>query len=182
MSNTQILEDSELVKEILTGKLELFEEILNRYERQILVYTKRLLNGNQHDSEDATSETFFKCYKNIASYNESYKFSSWLYRIAHNTAVNIIRSKSNLFFFDTDSFWQIPNPTKDESPITKDELEKVLDSLKFEEKNILILFYLNEKSLREIGDILKITDNSVAQKLSRARKKAKEIITKQFAL
>jgi RNA polymerase sigma-70 factor, ECF subfamily len=170
------MEDSELVQKILSGNLDLFEEIVNRYERQILVYTKRILNNNQQDAEDTTAETFFKCYKNLASYNSQYKFSSWLYRIAHNNAVNLISSKSKLFYFDINDFWQIPSATKEELPLTKEELEKTLDKLKFDDKNVLVLFYLQEKSLREISDILKISENAVAKRLTRARERIRKLI------
>jgi RNA polymerase sigma-70 factor, ECF subfamily len=171
------MEDSELVKKILNGNLDLFEEIVSRYERQILVYTKRILNNNQQDAEDTTAETFFKCYKNLASYNSQYKFSSWLYRIAHNNAVNLISSKSKLFYFDINDFWQIPTPTKDELPLTKKELEKILNNLRFDDKNVLVLFYLQEKSLREISDIIKISENAVAKRLTRARERARKLIS-----
>lgn len=170
------MEDSEIVQKILSGNLDLFEEIVNRYERQILVYTKRILNNNQQDAEDTTAETFFKCYKNLASYKHEYKFSSWLYRIAHNNAVNLIQSKSKLFYFDINDFWQIPSVQKEQLPLTKAELEKILDKLKLNDKNILVLFYLQEKSLREISDILKIAENTVAQRLTRARERARKLI------
>jgi RNA polymerase sigma-70 factor, ECF subfamily len=170
------MEDSELVQKILKGNLDLFEEIVNRYERQILVYTKRILNNNQQDAEDTTAETFFKCYKNLASYNSQYKFSSWLYRIAHNNAVNLISSKSKLFYFDINDFWQISSATKAELPLNKEELEKILDKLKFDDKNVLVLFYLEEKSLREISDILKISENAVAKRLNRARDRTRKLI------
>jgi RNA polymerase sigma-70 factor, ECF subfamily len=170
------MEDTELVQKILQGDLDLFEEIVYRYERQILVYTKRILNNNQQDAEDTTAETFFKCFKNLASYNSQYKFSSWLYRIAHNNAVNLISSKSKLFYFDLNDFWQIPSKTKEELPLTKEELEKILNKLKFDDKNILVLFYLEEKSLREISDILKISENAVAKRLTRARERTRKLI------
>jgi RNA polymerase sigma factor (sigma-70 family) len=171
------MEDAEIVKKILEGDLTLFEEIVNRYETQILVYTKRILNNNQQDAEDTTAETFFKCYKNLASYNSEYKFSSWLYRIAHNNAVNLIHSKSKLFYIDINDFWQIPTNTKEELPLTKNELDKILDKLRFDDKNVLVLFYLQEKSLREISDILKISENAVAKRLTRARDRARKLIS-----
>jgi RNA polymerase sigma-70 factor, ECF subfamily len=169
------LTDQELVKLSLNGDLLAFEEIVNRYQQPLLRYTFRLLNNNWQDSEDAVSETFLKIYKYLNSYNDNWKFSSWLYRIAHNQAVNIIKSKSGLFFIDLDNF-RFTSQSKEESNLQKEELENVLQKLKIEDRNLLILFYIEEMSLNQIGEILQLNPNTVAKKLSRARAKAKKII------
>ena len=122
----------------------------------------------------------FKLYKNIAKYNPEYKFSSWLYRIAHNCAVNIIASKSKLFYVDIESFWNIPTKEKDESSINKYELEQILDKLNFNDKNVLILYYLEEKTTSEISQILNLSENTVTQRICRARAKARKILNKIY--
>lgn len=168
--------DQELVTETLSGDTEAFGLILNRYQDPIYRYCFRLLNFHPHDSEDATSETFLKAYKSLASYNTNLKFSSWLYRIAHNTAVNLIRDKSKLFYIDIENFWHIPDSKTEETNFTKADLEKVLSQLNPMDKSLIILFHLEEKSLKEIGQIFKLTENTVAVKLKRARLKAKKFI------
>jgi RNA polymerase sigma-70 factor, ECF subfamily len=179
MEDFEKLSDQELIYITLHDDTLAFDEIVRRYQAPILRYTMRLLNFNQSDSEDVTSEAMFKAYRNLASYKPEFKFSTWLYRIAHNEAVNLIKKNSKFFTMDLEGFMQIASPQKDEPEveISSDQLEKALDQLKIDDKNLLILFYLEEKSLREIGDILNLTDNTVAQKLSRARKRAKKIIT-----
>jgi RNA polymerase sigma factor (sigma-70 family) len=171
----QNLTDEDLVKLILQGKTECFEVIVDRYERQILAYTARLLNFHQQDAEDVTSETFFRAYRSIASFKSNLKFSSWLYRIAHNTAVNLIKDKSKLFYIDLDDFWFVHSPQKDQKIDTKD-LDKILDKLSVTDRSLLVLFHLEEKSLKEIGDIFKLTQNTVAVKLRRARARATKIL------
>jgi RNA polymerase sigma-70 factor, ECF subfamily len=177
MDSWKNLSDVELVEITLDKDTSAFDELVKRYQAPILRYCNRLLNFNQHDSEDATSETFFKAYKYLASYKSEYKFSSWLYRIAHNQAVNIIKKNSGFFTIDIESLFHLKAPSREvNTEITTTELEEILNQLKIDDKNILVLFYMEEKSLREIGDILNLTDNTVAQKLSRARKKAIDII------
>jgi RNA polymerase sigma-70 factor, ECF subfamily len=166
--------DQELVKLTLSGDLSAFEQVVLKYEKPLLRYTSRLLNQNLHDAEDVTSETFFKAYKYLNSYNQEYQFSSWLYRIAHNQAVNLIKSKTGMFFMDLDNFEFVIKEDK-VIDIKLVELEKVLDKLKVKDKNILILYYLEEKSLNEISDILNLSSNTVAKQLSRARTRAKKI-------
>ena len=169
--------DEELVEIALKDSANgAFDEIVNRYEQPILRYCRRLLNYNETGAQDAVSETFLKAWKNLASYKKEFKFSSWLYRVAHNAAVNIIRSNSKFFSIDLQDFWYIPAPQKEESKLTSDELEKVLSNLKEADRNLLILFHLEEKSLREMSDILKLSENTIAVKLKRAREKARKFL------
>lgn len=164
--------DQELVESILNENKDQFQELLNRYQRMIFAYLLRLLNFHREDAEDVLSNTFLKVYINLASYNPKMKFSSWLYRIAHNEAVNYIRKKSKHFTTDIEKV-ELGVEIDFDKP-NKSDIEKVLSRLKEEERNILILFYIEERSIREIGDILKISDGNVKVRLNRARNKAKE--------
>ena len=166
--------DVDLVRQICAGNTKLFEEVLNRYQRQILVYCTRFLNWHKEDGEDATNNTFVKAYINLNSYNPKLKFSSWLYRIAHNEAVNKIKKNSQNYTIPLEDNDSLPHTTDFENPTTAD-LDKILAKLKPEDKNILLLFYIQELSLEEIGEILKITVNNVKVKLHRAREKAKKL-------
>ena len=171
------MSDEELIVEILSGKKELFEEVLNRYERQILVYTLRLLNFHQQDGEDATSETFVKAYLNLAGFKTSLKFSSWLYRIAHNEAMNIMKKRSKHHFWELSEVIDGFMPATDDwDKPSSEDLEKILAKLKPTDRNLLVLFHLEEKSLREISDILKLSENTIAVKLRRARQRAKKFV------
>jgi RNA polymerase sigma factor (sigma-70 family) len=172
------LSDQELIDLTLRGDKFAFDQIVYRYQKPIFRYCFRLLNNNQLDAEDVTSESLFKAFRYLATYKSEYKFSSWLYRIAHNQAVSLIKKKAGLFFVDIENFWHFESGSKDETKLTNFELENILDKLKTDDKAVLVLFYLEEKSLSEIGDILKISDNAVAQRLSRARKKARDILQK----
>jgi len=168
------MSDEELVKQVLDGQKDCFTEIVEKYQRQIFVYILRLLNFHEQDAEDTLGQTFMKCYQNLAGFNNSLKFSSWLYRIAHNEAVNLIRKKSKEYTFELKQTLEIANFDFDKPK--KADLEKILTKLKTEDNNILNLFYFQEKSIKEIGEILKISDSNVKVKLNRARNKAKEII------
>lgn len=176
MSSFDSTSDEDLVEMVLANNQNAFEELVNRWEKPILRYTSRLLNFHPQDAEDVTSEVFFKAYKNLASFKRNLKFSSWLYRIAHNTAVNLIRDKSKLFYVDIETFWTVPAKFKDDVKLTHGELEQVLEKLNPTDRNLLILFHLEEKSLREISDILKLTENTVAVKLKRARIRARKFL------
>jgi RNA polymerase sigma-70 factor (ECF subfamily) len=172
--------DLELVQKVLRGEIQAFEKILNRYEQPIMRYALRLLNYHQQDAEDVTSETFIRAYQNLASFKQHLSFSSWLYRIAHNQAVNLIKKKSKTLLIDLDQFWFLLGPKEDQFPYGKQDLENVLKQLSPEDRSLLILFHLEEKSLKEISDIYKLSQNTVAVRLRRARLKAKKIISQSL--
>ena len=183
----QNISDKDVVKNIISGKEQDFEILVNRYYRQILAYLCRLLNFNQGDAEDVLQQTFTNAYSNIVTYNPSLSFSSWLYRIAHNLAVDLIRKKSKFYIIDTNDQAtqnQIHNnktiiqDAQDtaESKITKQRLESILKKLDIDTRNLLTMFYLQGLNINEISDIFKTTPNAVGVKLTRARDKARKVI------
>jgi RNA polymerase sigma-70 factor, ECF subfamily len=171
------LPDEEIIAIVLGGNKDIFEEIVKRYYNKLATYLSRLLNFNTQDVEDCLSETFLKTFTHLTLYNQSLKFSSWLYRIAHNQAVDLIRKKTRIPTFNLDWFHYIPDKTAEYS-ITNQRLESVLDRLPFKERNLLTLFHIQELTLEEISDILKLKTNTIAVQLKRARIKAKKIIEK----
>ena len=84
--------DNDLVEYILTKDPEAFSELVNRYQGKISVYLKRMI-GNEAEVKDALQEVFVKVFENLSRFDSSRKFSSWIYRIAHNEAVNFIKKR-----------------------------------------------------------------------------------------
>jgi len=84
------LSDEELVRMVRTDDSELYEEIVKRYQDRLYRYLRYLTN--QPDaSEDILQEVFIKAYRNLFGFNTKKKFSSWIYRIAHNEGVNHLK-------------------------------------------------------------------------------------------
>jgi RNA polymerase sigma-70 factor, ECF subfamily len=171
------LPDEDIITLILNGNKTIYEEIVKRYYDKLTRYLSRLLNFNTQDVEDCLSETFLKTYLHLTIYNHSLKFSSWIYRIAHNQAVDLIRKKTLIPTFNLDWFQHIPDKTTDFN-ITNQRLESVLAKLPFKERNLLVLFHIQELTLEEMSDILKLKSNTIAVQLKRARIKAKQVIEK----
>src|SRR5687767_1405919 len=89
--------DEEVVSLVQSGKIELFEILMKRYEEKMIRYAGRLLSDRE-DVQDAVQEIFAKAYININSFDKNRKFSSWLYRIAHNQIVNVfLKNKRKRF-------------------------------------------------------------------------------------
>ena len=87
------LSDNDLVKIIRDKNPDLYGEIVKRYRRKLFAYLYRLI-GQKEEAEDLLQDVFIKVFKNLHSYDAERKFSSWIYRIAHNEAVNRIKRKT----------------------------------------------------------------------------------------
>src|SRR6476620_7211165 len=82
--------DRELVATAVSGVAGSFEELVRRYQRPISAYVYRMV-GNYESALDLTQEIFIKVYSSLRRYREEFKFSTWIYKIAHNAAIDHLR-------------------------------------------------------------------------------------------
>src|ERR1700741_2236423 len=82
--------DRELVATAVSGIEGSFEELVRRYQRPISAYVYRMV-GNYESALDLTQEIFIKVYNSLSRYRAEFKFSTWIYKIAHNAAVDHLR-------------------------------------------------------------------------------------------
>ena len=174
--------DEDVAVLVQKGDKEAFGIIMDRYERKLFSYGRKFLTG-QENIEDVVQEVFIKTYQNIQSYDTSQKFSPWIYRIAHNTFVNALRknSKSPLRFFDFDTFLAHPIyedtvPAEKEQKRLAEVIDKGLDELTPEYREIIILYFIENLSYKEIADILHIPIGTVSVRLLRAKKALKKFV------
>src|SRR3989339_113979 len=85
------LTDEQIVAQIVGGDSQKYELIVARYQKKLGRYIKRLTN-RQEEVDDLLQEVFIKAYQNLRRFNQKLQFSSWIYRIAHNESVNLIKS------------------------------------------------------------------------------------------
>lgn len=175
--------DEELAAQTQAGNQAAFTVLFARYEKKILRYGRRFLY-NYSDLEDAVQEVFIKAYRNIQSFIVAKKFSTWLYRIAHNTFINVIKKKGRepIAFFDFDTFLQLrvtTNITPHELLMQEQDKKNLIENLailppKYREP--LVLYYLEEMDYLEIADILQIPISTVGVRLRRAKAMLKKNI------
>ena len=172
--------DEEVAALVQKGQKESFGILMDRYERKLFSYGRKFLTG-QDNIEDVVQEVFIKTYQNIQSFDSSQKFSPWIYRIAHNTFVNALRknAKSPIRFFDFDTF--VAHPVyEDAMPAEKEQqrlgkvIDQGLDKLSPEYREIIILYYIQNLSYKEIADILHVPIGTVSVRLLRAKKALKK--------
>ena len=97
--------DQELAILVQSGKVDFFDILFNRYEAKIKRYAKKFIY-QEEEINDAVQQIFTKAFINIKSFDSQRKFSSWLYRIAHNELVNLLKKKRHSFLplFNLDVF------------------------------------------------------------------------------
>jgi len=131
------------------------------------------------DREDLAQEIIFTLWKGNKKYNPDFKFSTWMYRVALNVAISYYRSskkKEHTIPF-MESHLEIEDHSPDSSGKTADIalLQKHIATLP-ELERALIILYFEEKSYREIAEIIGITETNVATKVSRIKEKLKQSI------
>ncbi len=174
LEQAEPLSDNELVNLTLDKNKEYFSQLVVRYYPKLSRYLNRLLNGNTHDVDECLSETFMNAFVNLATYTQGLSFSAWIYRIAHNQAIDHMKKKVRSATVPLEEYHAVYNPTKHYEE--KDYVEHILSYLSIEDRNLLTLFYLEELSLNEISDMLKMKPNTIAVKIKRIR----ERLRKQF--
>jgi RNA polymerase sigma-70 factor (ECF subfamily) len=179
--------DEDLVKLSLENE-EYFGYIINRYEKKLLRYISRITNINQEELHDILQDTFISAYYNLNGFDMNLKFSSWIYRIAHNKVIsthrkNKVRPHGNLVQIEDDVLKNIADDfdIKKEGDIKylRKHIDSTLDTMDSKYKEVLVLRFLEEKDYREISDILKKPMGTVAVLLSRAKKKFRAELSKQ---
>ena len=181
------LSDEKLVEKIRSRDSELFAEIIGRYQQKLYRYLRYLTN-RPSEAEDILQDVFIKAYRNLLGFNTKKKFSSWIYRIAHNEGVNFIRKLSKRKEISLQGLGKIdfaPNRKNNsflDAQVRKEIQEKVkecLDELEIKYREPLILYYLEGKHYREISDILRISTKTVGTLIFRGKRILKVICEKK---
>ena len=185
LNNIQSLNDVELIAKAISGREDGFEELVRRYQRPITNYVFRMLN-DYDASLDVTQEVFIKVYNSLERYSSEYKFSTWLYRIAHNAAIDYIRRRSpNQQSIETetkDGSFQLqiespqPNPEQErERSEWRAEIETVVKCLPSVYRELILLRHAQDLSYDEIAEITNLPLGTVKNRLFRAREMMREI-------
>ena len=173
--NSLELSDEQIIEVIRVENKGLYSEIIKRYQKKLSHYLRKFVY-NPDELEDVLQVIFVKTYKNLFSFNTNKKFSSWIYKIAHNEAINHIKKNSTNHQISLDKVeYQIIDKSVNldndfDKILLKEQIENSLNLLKLKYKEPLILFYLEQKSYEEISDILRIPKNTVGTLISRGRK------------
>lgn len=170
--------DEDLVALILSGEKELFYHIVVRYESKLKRYISTVTN-RKSEVEDILQTVFLKSYKNLPTFNRKMKFSSWIYRIAHNESINLIGSSFIQKFTSMPEWFDFGKGDNTEEKIDEEQIKKKLkgcvNKLDIKYKEPMVLFFYDEKTYEEISDILRISVRNVGVLIHRGKSKIKKI-------
>lgn len=179
------LTDAELIGVAIKGREDSFEELVRRYQRPIVGYVFRML-GDYDAALDVTQEVFIKVYNSLHRYSSDYKFSTWLYRIAHNATIDHIRRNSNnaqsLETESKEGAYQLQIESRDPSPEKvrerkewRAEIDTVVKRLPPAYRELILLRHSQDLSYDEIADVTGLPLGTVKNRLFRAREMMREI-------
>ena len=189
LSNIRSLTDVELIANAIGGREDNFEELVRRYQRPITGYVFRMLN-NYDASLDVTQEVFIKVYNSLNRYSAEYKFSTWLYRIAHNAAIDYMRrnsvSQQSIEAENADGTYQLqiespqPNPEQmRERSEWRAEIEAVVKCLPTVYRELILLRHTQDLSYDEIAEVMNLPLGTVKNRLFRAREMMRELFVER---
>ncbi|MFA5828690.1 MAG: RNA polymerase sigma factor [Candidatus Shapirobacteria bacterium] len=182
----QNLEDNELVALSLDDS-RYFYCLMKRYEEKLARYVHRFTYLAEDDIDDIVQESFIRAYQHLNDCDCDLKFSSWLYRIVHNQAINFMKKNKQsikIDFENDDEFvdWLIADTNIEKETIKSyfnDQVQTILQKLKPEYKEVLVLKFFEDKDYSEISDILQKPMGTVATLISRAKIQFKKIYEKE---
>ena len=161
--------------------------LMKRYEAKLLNYILKISNISREDGEDILQEVFIKAYQNLNDFDLNYKFSNWIYSIAHNATISAFRKKKvrpqTVSWEDKDlnnileSTLDVENTSLQK--LTYKHILKIINQLPLKYKDVLILKFVEGKDYREISDILHKPMGTVATLINRAKKSLKQELKKE---
>lgn len=181
------LSDKELVATVLSNK-DAFSVIITRYEAPLRRYISRLGVRDKRDVEDLLQNSFIKIYRYLQSFDNSFSFSSWIYRIVHNETYDFFRTKKRrpeITIADDAGQIFLNIETQDDSPeeifdklVDSKLINEALEKLDKKYRDVLLLRYGEDRDYRQISDILEIPEGTVATLIHRGKAALKKFLTK----
>lgn len=174
------MEEKQLIRQINSGEKELFKHIVEQYDSYVYSICLNILR-NTEDARDVAQDTFYKTYKSLKSYDGSKsQFSTWLYRIAYNKSIDLIRKKNNFLNFKSYFKGKETNYEYQNHKFESNIVEDLISELSEKDAALITFYYLNELTIKEISYITNDSESNVKVKLHRIRKRLKEIATNKY--
>jgi RNA polymerase sigma-70 factor (ECF subfamily) len=162
-------DDPALVRRCLRGDRRAFEQLVVRYQKPVFNVALRMLREPQ-DALDVAQTTFLKAFEHLADYDPTFKFYSWIYRIAVNESLNSRAARKALDSIDGEEPDEAPGPDRQvEGAQTRREIEEALMRMSPELRAVVVLRHFMHLSYQDMGVILELPEKTVKSRLYSAR-------------
>ncbi|MFD0715908.1 RNA polymerase sigma factor SigW [Paenibacillus sp. GCM10027626] len=175
------LVESSLARMARKGDHSAFAEIVRLYQDKLYHMANRMLY-NRQEAEDVVQDAFLRVYNNLDRYDDTLKFSTWIYRITTNLCIDRLRKRRPSYSLDAESndhdgldgYAMIPSDDRTpESELLLSETQQIIhqaiETLPAKYKSVMVLRYLQDMSLQEIGDVLEVPVTTVKTRVHRGR-------------
>ena len=173
--------ENRLARLALKGDQQAFAELVDLYQDKLYHMAYRMLS-NRQEAEDVVQDAFLRVYKNLDRFDETLKFSTWIYRIATNLCIDRLRKRKPTYSLDAESqdyegldgYSMIPSDDKTpESELILSDTQRIIhqamESLPPKYKSVMMLRYIQDLSLQEVGDILDMPVTTIKTRVHRGR-------------
>jgi RNA polymerase sigma-70 factor (ECF subfamily) len=175
-------DDATLVRRCRDGDRAAFERLVVRYQKPVFNAALRLLRDPE-DARDVAQTTFLKVFEHIADYDPSFKFYSWIYRIAVNESLNTLGSRKPSEGFNGEEADAAPGPDRQlEGQQTGRAIEEALMRIKPELRTVIVLRHVMHLSYQDMGDILLLPEKTVKSRLYTARQLLRDHLLQHGAI
>ena len=178
-----MMDELRAVAQAKKGDAEAFAYLVETYETSVYRLALRMC-GNAHDAEEVAQEAFVAAWKGMPGFRGESKFSSWLYQLTTNAAIDFLRREKR---------HRATTPIEDEVDLAapgtpqqsaeaaevRQALQQALDALTPEHRQIFLLRQMRQLSYEEIGRLLGLEPGTVKSRLSRSKKQLREILTQK---
>jgi RNA polymerase sigma-70 factor, ECF subfamily len=173
------LQEQSLITKCRNGDSSAFSPLIRTYRKQLFSYLFRLC-GNREEAEDLFQDTLIKAWKGINNYSERHKFSSWLFAIAHNTAMDALRKrkKENVFAeIELDELQHSDNPHNELINLERSQkLKKAVEELPLKQKEVFLLRINSGMKFKEIAKLTNEPLNTVLSHMHYSINKIKYLL------
>ncbi len=163
--------EQELIQRAKLHDVAAFSELMQRHGKSLYKVAKAILK-NDEDAADAMQETALSCWEKLGTLQNERYFKTWLMRILINHC-NTIRRKASRFVFDA----LLPEEGAEEDAYANAEWMELLQRLNEKQRTVIVLYYVEGFRIREIAEILRISESAVKERMSSARKKMERFYT-----
>lgn len=177
--------DEEIIALVQAKNQAFFDVIIERYREKLFFYIMRFVK-NEDEAKDVLQNVFVKALKNIETFDCERKFSSWIYRIAHNEAVNwVTRKNKDTVSIDDLGIQESNFLVSDDFDVSmekwfhlelRDVMREAIKKLSKSYAEVIKMRYIDDMSYKEIAEVLDKPVNSVGTLVRRAKKKLLEIV------
>ncbi len=177
------LSDEALLGRISQGDQQAFSQLYTRYQPRLVRHCARVLRDDLAQAADIVDEAMFDVWRSAARFEGKSKPSTWIYSIARNKVISWLRKTSELTLEDESLLEAMVDPAANPHEELamddmKQQLFRLMDQLTEEHREVLRLTYFEDKSVKEVADMLVISENTVKTRMFYARKRMAQLLEK----